>query len=326
MNLALVGHGAMGTEHLEVLLELGGVTPHVVIGATADAASSFARGYGFTRSGTDVEDALSDSQVDLVVIASPNQHHAAQARRAILAGKHVLIEIPIALTLAEAEELAQLARASSATVMAGHTSRYYPAVRDLVGRIREGGLHPRHVVSAMGTDKRRDRNWKGEPRDWTDDLLWHHGLHVLDTVLLLYGGERVVATSVQAGRSHPDHGGEMEISVSLRFEGGGLATIALTYEAHDQFTRYTVIADEAFLDYEQGAQTSGPHELTMGGSFRELIRHQHRDFLNACRHGTPSPIPLDVVLPAMRLLDRLQRQLDEQHELHPAPARSTKEP
>lgn len=314
MNLALVGHGAMGTEHLEVLLELGGVTPYVVAGPKADAVESFARRYGFARSETDVESALTDPQVDLVVIASPNPSHAPQARRAIRAGKHVLIEIPIALTLAEAEELARLAHASPGTVMAGHTSRYYPAVRDVAGRIRDGTLHPRHIVSAMGTDKRHDRNFKGEPRDWTDDLLWHHGLHVLDTVLLLYAGAPVVATSVQAGRRHPDHGGEMELGVTLRFAGGGLATIALTYEARDQFTRYTLIADEAFLDYAQGAPPAGPFDLTMGGTFRELIRHQDRDFLSACLHGTPSPIPLDSVLPAMRLLDRLQRQLDEQAE------------
>lgn len=321
MNLALVGHGAMGTEHLEVLLELGGVTPYVVAGAKTDAVESFARRYGFSHAGTDVEAALTDPKVDLVVIASPNQRHASQARQAILAGKHVLIEIPIALTLAEAEELSQLTRASSATVMAGHTSRYYPAVRELVGRIRDGRLHPRHIVSAMGTDKRHDRNWKGEARDWTDDLLWHHGLHVLDSILLLYGEAPVVATSLLAGRRHPDHGGEMEISVSLRFEGGGLATIALTYEARNQFTRYTVIADEAFLDYEQGAPATGPYELTMGGAFRDLIRHQDHDFLSACIDGAPSPIPLDSVLPAMRLLDLLQRQLDEQAEsLEPHPS------
>lgn len=314
MNLALVGHGAMGTEHLEVLLELGGVTPYVVAGAKADAVAGFADRYGFARSETDVEAALTDPQVDLVVIASPNQRHAPQAERAIRAGKHVLIEIPIALTLVEAEELARLARASSATVMAGHTSRYYPAVRDLIGRIRDGTLRPRHIVSAMGTDKRNDRNWKGEPRDWTDDLLWHHGLHVIDTIVHLYEGDRVVATSVQAGRRHPDHGGEMELSVSLRFAGGGLATIALTYEARDQFTRYTLIADQDFLDVEQGAPPSGPFGLTMGGTFRDLIRHQDQDFLSACRNGKTSAIPLDSVLPAMRLVDRLQRQLDEQRE------------
>ena len=316
MNLALVGHGAMGTEHLEVLLELGGVAPYVVAGPNAEVAERYARRYGFARSATEVEAALTDPQVDLVVIASPNASHASQAEQAIRAGKHVLIEIPIAMTLAEAEELAKLASASSGTVMAGHTSRYYPAVRDLVGRIDDGTLHPRHVVCAMGTDKRRDRNWKGEPRDWTDDLLWHHGLHVFDTVLLLYPGDRVVATSIQSGRRHPDHGGEMELSASLRFAGGGLATIALTYEARAQFTRYTVIADEAFLDYAQGAPPAGPYELTMGGTFRELIHRQDRDFLSACLDGTPSPIPLDSVLPSMRLLDVLQQQLDEQQKRH----------
>ena len=104
----------------------------------------------------------------------------------------------------------------------------------------------------------------------------------------------------------------MDLSASLRFAGGGLATIALTYHAHDQFTRYSVIGDEAFLEYAQGTPAPPRHELMMGGTFRDLVRRQDGDFLDACRRGVPAPVPIDDVLPAMRLLDRLQRQVDEQ--------------
>src|SRR5690606_9178363 len=117
---------------------------------------------------------------------------------------------------------------SDAVVMAAHISRYYPALRRLKHLVTAGELTLRHLICSLGTDKRQNRNWKGKERDWVDDLLWHHGLHVLDVVLELNAGDELLASSVQAGGRHQVHGGVMDLGVTLRFASGALATVALT--------------------------------------------------------------------------------------------------
>jgi 2-hydroxy-4-carboxymuconate semialdehyde hemiacetal dehydrogenase len=248
---------------------------------------------------------LADPVVEVVVIASPNAAHFEQARAAIAAGKHVLIEIPIALNLAEAEELARLAAGSGAVVMAAHISRYYPPVRRLRRMVAAGELTLRHLVCAMGTDKRENRNQAGELRDWVDDLMWHHGLHVLDVVMHLFPGDTVEDAGLTLGARHPEHGGLMDASIAVRFAGGALATVALTYNAKAQFTRYTVVADERFEELAQDALGVGRTDLTGGRPFAELVDDQAGEFLAACLAGGPAPIPLEAVLPAMRLLASL---------------------
>lgn len=307
--MALIGPGAMGEEHALSFARLGGVEPYQVAGPDQDALHRFAAQHGFSNATRDPFAAIADPHVDLVVIASPNAAHYEQAKAAIELGKHVLIEIPVALELSRTEELAALAAASRGVVMAAHISRYYPAIRGLKRSVEAGELRIRHLICAMGTDKRENRNWKGKERDWVDDLLWHHGLHVLDVVLELCPGVELEAAAATVGGRHHEHGGVMDLGVTLRFAGGTIATVALTYNATAQFTRYTVVADELFIELAQDAPGAGRTDLTEGRPFAELVDAQNRDFLAACRSGLPSPTPLPAVLPAMRLAEDLSRQI-----------------
>ena len=312
MKLALIGPGAMGEEHALAFARLGGVEPYLVAGPHRDSLEAFASQHGFTRTSLDPFAAIADPTVDIVVIASPNAAHYQQAKAAIELGKHVLIEIPMALELAEAEELAALAAASESVVMAAHISRYYPAVQRLKRSVAAEELTLRHLICSMGTDKRQNRNWKGAERDWVDDLLWHHGMHVLDVVLELNAGAELSGFSVQAGGRHQVHGGVMDLGVGLRFASGALATVALTYNAGAQFTRYTVVADELFSELAQDAPGAGRADLTENRPFADLVDAQDSDFLAACRAGTAAPIPLTSVLPVMRLVDDLATDLGGQ--------------
>lgn len=301
----------MGEEHALAFAQLGGVEPYLVAGKEPGSLKEFAERHGFAHTSLDPLAATADPDVDIVVIASPNAVHAAQAASAIEHGKHVLIEIPVAMSLAEAERLADLAAGSTGVVMAAHISRYYPAVRRLQRQIAAGELTIRHLICAMGTDKRENRNWKGKERDWIDDLLWHHGLHVLDLVLQLYDGERLIDVKAVAGARHPTHGGVMDLGVTLRFDSGALATVALTYNAAVQFTRYTVVADEAFMELAQDLPGMARADLTEGRSFGELVVAQAAEFLTACRAGRPAPITVADVLPALRLADQVERSIRE---------------
>ena len=295
----------MGEEHAASFARVGGVTPHVVAGPHQAALRTFAEQHGFLRSTLEPLEAITDPDVDVVVIASPNAAHAEQAHAAMTHGKHVLIEIPVAMTVTEAEDLAAHAESSGVVAMAGHLSRYYPAIASLKRRVDDGDLTIRHLIASMGTDKRLNRNWKGQERDWVDDLVWHHGMHVLDVIMHLHEHDTLVESTLVAGATHPQHGGVMDAGITLRFASGALATVALTYHAKAQFTRYTVAADEDFLELRQDAPGVGASDLTQGRPFGELVDAQTAAFLAACRSGGPAPTPIEAVLPAMRLVHDL---------------------
>src|SRR5690554_1095919 len=301
----------MGTEHTRAFSKLGGLQPWVVAGANRQATAEFAAEHGFQHHTTDHRDVVGDDDVDLVVVSSPNALHFEHAMAAVEAGKHVLVEIPIAMSVPDAEALAAAAEGSSAVVMAGHLSRYYPAIRTQVARVSDKNLTVRHLICAMGTDKRRNRNWLGQERDWVDHLVWHHGMHVFDTILQLIPSE-VVSVQAVGGAKHPQHGGVMDAACVLGFASGAVATVALTYHAVEQFTRYTIVADEGFFEYAQDAPGGGRAELTEGMSFADLVLSQAADFVRACREGSSAPVPIGDVLPALRLADAVDRQLADQ--------------
>lgn len=308
MKFAVIGPGAMGSEHAKALRRVGGLEPYVVAGANTAATAEFASRHSFRNHTNDYLEVVSDDAVDVVIVSSPNSLHVEQALAAIEAGKHVLIEIPIGLSVAGAEQLATAAASSAGVVMAGHISRYYPAIKEQVAKVAQQRLTVRHLVCAMGTDKRTNRNWLGQERDWVDHLVWHHGMHVFDTILQLIPSELETAQAV-GGAAHPVHGGLMDAACALSFASGAVASVALTYHAAEQFTRFTIVADEGFYEYAQDAPGGGRADLTQGRPFGDLVVAQDSDFIRACREALPAPTSVSDVLPAMRLVDTVDQLL-----------------
>ena len=109
LGICLVGTHGIATQRIKAFTEIGGVHPRWVVSRTEDQALKFAREWKFEKAGIHLEETLSDAQVDLVVIASPSSLHAAQTLAALRDGKEVIVESPVALSLAEAEQIAQYA-------------------------------------------------------------------------------------------------------------------------------------------------------------------------------------------------------------------------
>jgi 2-hydroxy-4-carboxymuconate semialdehyde hemiacetal dehydrogenase len=102
MNVCMVGYGMMGQWHSEALKRTDAVL-HTVVGRREEAAKEFAARYGYKKWTASLDQALADPAVDIVIIGSPSEQHEAQAIRCLEAGKHTLIEIPVAMSLAGAE-------------------------------------------------------------------------------------------------------------------------------------------------------------------------------------------------------------------------------
>jgi 2-hydroxy-4-carboxymuconate semialdehyde hemiacetal dehydrogenase len=306
-GLCVVGPGGIAGLHLEALSALGATSNAWVVGSRMAGAEQFASTWTFAHATMDLGQALADPAVELVVIASPSALHAQQAREALAAGKHVIVEIPVALSGAEAEQLAELAQSVGRRLLVCHTMRSFPAIASVRERTLAGDLSVAQIVGTFAVPRRRNENWTGGTRSWVDNLLWHHGCHVLDASLWMLGDPAVVDVSAHAGREHPEFGMTIDLSVSFSTQERQLVTHALSYNTKHDVDEMQLITDNDFLLLRSGVLTTlAGEELVSGGGWSDL-GPQNEEMIKAIADGVPSRYDIDAVLPAMRLLDRIQK-------------------
>jgi 2-hydroxy-4-carboxymuconate semialdehyde hemiacetal dehydrogenase len=255
---------------------------------------------------------LDEPGVDAAILASPTPVHAAQAIAAMDAGKHVLIEIPMADSLSDAEAVVAAQRRTGVTAMVCHTRRFNPSHRWVHRRIVSGELTLQHLVVSTLFFRRENKNALGQPRSWTDHLLWHHACHTVD-LFLHQTGEAPARAWAQQGPPHPELGIAMDMTVGLQAPSGALCTLALSFNNDGPFGttfRYigdtgTYIAryDDLVDGYDKPVDTSGVGESVDG------IENQDREFVAAVREGREPLASVAQCLPTMQTLDRLERTL-----------------
>src|SRR3546814_6694987 len=174
-----------------------------------------------------LEDALARDDGDAVIVCTPTQIHAQQALACMDAGKHVQIEIPRADSLADAEAVLAKAEATGLTCMVGHTRRFNPSHQWTHNRIVAGELAIQQMDVQTYFFRRKNMNAKGEPRSWTDHLLWHHAAHTVDLFAWQAGG--IVKANALAGPLHPELGIAMDMSIQLQSESGAICTLSLSF-------------------------------------------------------------------------------------------------
>jgi 2-hydroxy-4-carboxymuconate semialdehyde hemiacetal dehydrogenase len=303
LGLCVVGPGAIANAHLDAFDALGRCRNAWVVGRSPASAETFARRWRFERSGSDLASALSDPAVDVVLIASPNQLHSEQALLALDAGKHVIVEIPAALSVAEAERLADRGRQVGRRVLVCHTFRSYPAFRELRARVLAKTLTIAQIDGFFAIPRRRNENWTGGLRRWSDDLLWHHGGHYVDVSLWILGSTTASAPCAHFGRRHEEFGMIMDVVVSFVAPPRTLITHALTYNTTHGMSELRIVADEDLLIVrELGLYRADGEELVPPVSWTDLL-DQDREFLEAVVDERPSEFDLESVIPALRVLD-----------------------
>src|SRR5581483_3158052 len=105
---------------------------------------------------TDLDAALANDDVNAVVITSPNAVHYEQAKRSLLAGKDTLVEIPLAMSYAEAAELVGLAQQQRRILMVAHSQRFVPSLIGVRAKVMAGELQVYHLIGRMGILRRRN--------------------------------------------------------------------------------------------------------------------------------------------------------------------------
>ena len=286
VGVAMLGYGAIADLHASAL-RLAGARLIGVAGPSASGIERFAARHGFEQAGESVEAAVAADGVELVVIASPSQMHAAQARHALEQGRHVLLEIPLALSLQDGEDLVALADRAQRTLGVCHTLRFWEPYQVVRSAIADSSATATHVVARRLTRRLDNVGWTGRARTWRDDLLWHHGGHVIDLCLAFLGAP-VAEVSAAAG-SHPrGAAGPADYAISLRTIQGSIASIALSYNALISASDYVVITDNETFAIE-GRQARSSRATIFAGEERAIerraVENQDAAMLLALRGG-----------------------------------------
>jgi 2-hydroxy-4-carboxymuconate semialdehyde hemiacetal dehydrogenase len=268
--------------------------------------------FGAALHGVSLDEALEDEDVDAVILGSPNDVHADQARRCIETGVPVLVEIPLAMSGNDAYELAALASTRGVTVMVGHTHRYLPGLRRLLDDV-DTGRRRFDTVLARYLLLRRDRvGSSGYARSWTDDLLWHHMNHSTDITLGLLGVTDASTVDVRVAHTKvdPASGKPLDITLTMTTDDGRIGTVVGSYtnETPQVYDYYlagagrTVFVEQNVVR-DRGGVFYDPTEFPDDDEARVL---QDREFFAAVAAGRPAAINPGTVLPAMDVLQRAQ--------------------
>lgn len=311
MRIALAGAGAFGEKHLDGLKLIEGVEITSIISRTGEQAAAVAAKYGARHHSEHLEDALARDDVDAVILCTPTQMHAAQAIACMTAGKHCQVEIPLADSWADAQEVLRVQQDTGKVCMVGHTRRFNPSHQYVHNRITAGEFNIQQMDVQTYFFRRQNINAKGEPRSWTDHLLWHHAAHTVD--LFAYQAGRIVEAHAMQGPIHPELDIAMDMSIQLKSESGAICTLSLSFNNDGPLgTFFRYIGDSAtyiaryddLVDGRENAIDVSAVDVSMNG-----IELQDREFIAAIREGREPNSSVAQVLDCYRVLGELERQL-----------------
>lgn len=312
LKVALAGAGAFGLKHLDALKLVDGVEVVSLVGRELDKTRQAAAKYGVGHVTTDLADTLKLPGLDAVILATPTQMHAAQALQCLQAGVHVQVEIPLADSLRDAYAVAELQAKTGLVAMVGHTRRFNPSHQWVHRRIAAGEFAVQQMDVQTYFFRRTNMNALGQPRSWTDHLLWHHAAHTVDLFAWQCGSPVVQAHAMQ-GPIHPALGIAMDMSIQLKAASGAICTLSLSFNNDGPlgtFFRYigttgTYIAryDDLFTGKDEKVDVSAV-DVSMNG-----IELQDREFIAAIREGREPKASVAQVLPCYEVLHQLDRQL-----------------
>ncbi|NCW53123.1 MAG: gfo/Idh/MocA family oxidoreductase [Rhodobacteraceae bacterium] len=311
MRLCVAGaYGAFGMKHLDALDNIEGVTVTSVMGPSEDKIKALAESRGIGHSATDLNECLKRDDVDAVILATPTQLHAEQAIASMRAGKPVLIEIPMADSLADSEEICRVQKETGVLAMAGQVRRFNPSHQWIHAKIAAGELKVQQMDVQTYFFRRTNMNAKGEPRSWTDHLLWHHACHTVD-LFQYQTGEVVSDCFGLEGPHHPELGIAMDMSIGMKTPSGAICTLSLSFNNDGPlgtFFRYicdngTYVAryDDLYDGRENQIDLS---DVAVSNNGIELI---DREFIAAIKEGREPNGSVHDTLDAMRTLDRIEK-------------------
>jgi 2-hydroxy-4-carboxymuconate semialdehyde hemiacetal dehydrogenase len=313
MKICVAGQGAFGIKHLEAISKIEGIEVVSLAGGSAAATEEVAKKFGIPHWTTDLAESLKQPGVEAAILTTPTQMHADQGEQCMRAGKHVMIEIPIADSLKDSERLLRVQKETGLIAMGGHTRRFNPSHQWIRKRILSGELKIQSMDVQTFFFRRTNMNAAGKPRSWTDHLLWHHACHTVD-LFQYQTGEIAHRANALQGPIHPELKIAMDMSIQLKVPSGAVCTLALSFNNKGPLgTFFRYICDNGtylaryddLVDGDNQAIDLSNVAVSMNG-----IELQDREFFSAIKEGREPNASVAQCHTAMQTLDRLEKSIE----------------
>jgi len=280
-KVAVIGLGFMGRTHIQSLRRLG-VEVYGVAGITSEEAKKAAAELSISKWYRDFDEAVTDSEVKVIHLCTPNNLHYSQAKKALETGKHVLCEKPLAMTSVESAELAELAKKKGLFTAVNYNLRFYPVCQEARARIKDGDLGTPYLVHGAYLQDwlflKTDWNWRLEPEQGGDlRAVADIGTHWMDMITYLTGMKvtEVFAEFSIAHKTRLKPSGEVETYagkidqnlstnevpiktedaavIIFRFDNGALGTVTLSQvtAGRKNFFWFEISGSKTTMHWEQ---------------------------------------------------------------------------
>lgn len=309
MKICLAGTGAMGEIHVKALAKIDGVEVVSIAARTGQSAKDFAAKWNIPFASDNLEACIDRPGVDAVILTTPSDQHHDQTVMALRKGKHVQVEIPMALNLTDAQHMLDVAKQAGKVSMVTHTRRFASPHREIRKRIQNGTFHLHHMIVETYFFRRTNLNMHGQARSWVDNLLWHHGCHSVDLAHWVLDEPNWDCWG-QKGPDHKELGIPMDISVGMKSKKGPLFTMAMSFNNKGPFGGfYRYIGEEdTFKVYRDSMTDSEGKEVPL----EPMVAFDRQDveFVAAIREGREPESSAASVVPTMALLDKIDKAMN----------------
>jgi predicted dehydrogenase len=239
IGIAIVGFGYWGPNVVRNILERPEFRLVGLCELDGNRSADFSRHHEGVRVESDLDELLSDPEIEAVAIATPPRTHHDLVRRALDAGKHVLVEKPLATTVPDAEDLIKVAEGANVVLMPGHTFVYSPSVNKVRELIRSGEVGDVYFITSSRM------NLGLYQRDGVISDLAPHDLSIL-----LYWLDRPVTQISAAGQSIFQLGIPETAFLTVGFEGGATANVQISWLAPRKMRQMVVVGSKRMIQYE----------------------------------------------------------------------------
>ena len=311
IGIAMVGCGQIAEAHLKAVDAVEGAELAWCVDVVESQAQSAAERYGAPHFGTDYAEVLASDDVDAVVLCLPHDLHLPFSVEASEAGKHVMVEKPMALNEAEAKEMVAAAERAKTQLSVGQSTRYMPSFQEAKRIMQSGRLgrvmnvvHQRlFMVEKVSTDWRRSQDACGGL------YLPLFGSHDVDAILwLLEDQPSHVWGTVRACGQASD--GDSDGFIGLTFADGKIGSLAFSVQSKRVRTETVIVGDEATLAIRRNQVFIDGDEWEIPTQEGAFVL-QMREFVDALLAGEPTPTQGQEVLRVMRTLDLVRQSSDD---------------
>ena len=312
MRFCISGNGAMANAHLKAIKAIAGSEVTVLQSRTQEGTQKVASEYGVPVALTNFEEAVSRSDVDAVIITGPTQVHADQAEIAMRAGKHVLIEIPMCDSVADAERIVRVQQETGVTAMAGHVRRFNPSHQLMHQKLHNEGVFLQQMQAHTHFFRRTNINALGQARSWVDHLLWHHACHTVDLFSYQTGEEISVVSAVQ-GPYHPELKIAMDMGIIMQTPKGSICVLSLSFNDEGPIgSPYRYICDKGtWVSFYDDLTDGFGAKLDLSGVAPSMngFENQDREFIAAIEGKRAPNCSVANALATMKVLGKIEDML-----------------